>query len=892
MAWYHRVRNALRSTRHRREIAREMEFHLAERRDQLVAGGMERDEAAREAERRFGNRLLQADRAHDAGVAQGLESFLADLRYAARGLRRNPGFAAVAILSLALGIGANTALFSLANALLLRSLPVREPGALVQLNRGATDSVSFTNPQWEAIRERQRLFENAFAYADQRFNLADEGPVRRARGALVSGEFFTTLGVRPAAGRLPTPAEDQRGCPATAVASDGFARRELGGAEAAVGRRVSLGRRPFEIVGVTEAGFTGIHVGTTVDLYVPLCALTILRDDPGALDRRSMWYLQIVARLPPGGTPEAARAHLASIAPEVFAATLPADWSAEDQREYLASELGLAPAASGLSDLRESYGRAIWVLLAIVAVVLLVACANIANLMLARAAARQHESALRRALGAGRGRLVRQALTESLLLSLAGAAAGTLFARWASALLLRFVTPSDPAAWLDLSLDGRVLGFSLAVALVTGLLFGLAPARFAARAAPVQVAHGGTSGRVVGGAHHRVGKALVVGQVALSLLLVASAALLVGSFRRLSTVDPGFRAPGVLIVDADFAGTGLRGEALEAAKRQLLDSLRALPEVEAASASQLTPLGRMSWNELLVVPGYTPPDPYEAMAYVNAVRDGYFATFGTPLVAGRDVAAEDVAGAPAVAVVNRAFARKFFAGAPALGRTFRIREGAGESAPIEVVGVVGDAKYSSLDEEPPPTIYRPAMQVEAFGSAYSFEVRSAKPPAVVAAAVRRTLAAVAPAATYELTSLSEQLARTLGRPRVLAMLSGFFGALALLLAMIGLYGTLAYTVTRRRAEIGLRMALGAAAGRVLRSIVGEAGRLVVAGIAVGALVTVAATRWLAAFLYGVTPTDPRSLAAAAALLALTGLGAALLPALRATRVQPSEILRE
>jgi predicted permease len=892
MAWHHRIRNVFSPARHAREIAREMEFHLAERRDELVAGGMAPEEAAREAERRFGNRWLQADRTRDVDVVVWLELFAADVRYAARGLRRNPGFTAVAILSLALGIGANTAIFSLTNALLLRNLPVREPEALVKVILGTHGSDAFTNPLWEAIRDRQHLFAEAFAYADQRFNLADSGPVRHVRGALVSGGFFPALGVRPEAGRLLVPADDVRGCPPTAVVSESFATRELGGASAALGRTVSLDRHAFTVVGVADAAFPGIQVGAPVDLYVPLCSLTLLRDDPTVLDRRSMWYLQVIGRLAPGQTIAAARAELASLAPAAFAATVPGNWSADDQKEYLALALGAEPAANGLSELRERYGRALAILLGIVFLVLLVACANIANLMLARAAARQGESALRRALGAGRVRLVRQLLIESLLLSLVGAISGLLFARWASALLVRFVTTRDVVTSLDLAFDGRILGFTLLVAVLTGLLFALAPARFAAGVAPAATARGGARGLADGSAHHRTGKALVVGQVALSLVLVAAAALLVGSFRRLATVDPGFRAPGVLVIEADLSSAGRDAAGFELAKGELLARLRGLPEVDSASVALLTPVGRMTWNEELIVPGYTPAQPREALANFNAVRDGYFATLGTPLVAGRDVAASDTAGAPAVAVVNQAFARKYLAGGSPLGRTFRTRVGEGASDPVEVVGLVGDAKYAALDEEPPPTVYRPSAQVQDFGADACFVVRSGVASAALVPAVKSAIAQWNPAISYELTTLSDQLSSALARPRLLATLSGFFGALALLLAVIGLYGTLSYGVTRRRGEIGVRMALGAASRQVFRMILAEAGRLVVVGIALGTLLTLAATRWIASFLYGAGATDPASLGGAAAILALAALAAALLPAVRATRVQPSQILRE
>ena len=892
MAWHHRLWNVFTPARLSRDLERELASHLAERRDELIAAGMEPRAAAQEATRRFGNPLLQKERTRDADVLVWLESFLADVRFALRGLKRNPGFTAVALLSLTLGIGANTAIFSLTNALLLESLPVRDPAALVQVTQGQGDWSSFTNPLWEAIRDRQTAFSGAFAYGSQRFELTRGGAARRASGALVSGAFFSTLGVRPAAGRLLAPADDVRGCAPVAVVSDGFAEREHGSAAAAVGRTLSLGGHSVPVVGVTDPAFFGIEVGAPVDVYVPLCSLAVLRNDPAVLDHRAMWYLQILGRLADGTTTEEARAQLQALAPAVYRATLPADWGADDAKEYLASKLDVQPAANGLSELRSSYGRALMVLMGIVALVLLVACANIANLLMARAAARQGESAMRQALGAGRGRLVRQLLTETVVLSLLGAAAGVVFATWASRLLVHFLATRNRSVWLDLSPDVRVLGFTFLVAGATGLLFGLAPARHASRARLRGTTKAGGRGVVDGGGRHGAGKVLVLGQVALSLVLVTAAALLVGSFRRLATLDPGFQAQGVLVVQASFRNVGLDDAGTALARSELLRRLRALPGVDAASASLLTPLGNMRWNDRLVVPGYTPAAADDAVAFFNAVSDGYFATLGTPLLAGRDLAESDAAGAPRVAVVSQAFARKFLGAGSPLGRTFSTRVGDSTSEPIEVVGVVGDAKYSSLDEEPPPTVYQSIPQVPDFGSSASYELRTAGPPRALLPAVEAVFAQVNPAITLDSTTLDQQLAETLTRPRLLATLSGFFGVLALLLAVIGLYGTLSYAVTRRRGEIGVRMVLGAAGREVLRMVFAEAGWLVLAGIGLGTLLALAATRLLAAFLYGVEATDPRTLAVAAAVLGLTALAAALLPAARAARTQPVDILRQ
>ncbi len=890
MAWYHRVWNVVRPERHSQELDREIEFHLAERTDELIAQGMAPEEAAREAARRFGNPMLQKDRTRDVDVFVWLESLVADVRYALRGLRRSPVFTLVAVLSLALGIGANTAIFSLTNALLLRTLPVREPDALMQITFG-DGGETFTNPLWEEIRDRQTVFSGAFAYGQRAFNLTTGGLVRRAAGAMVSGGFFPTLGVVPEAGRLLDSSDDVAGCPAVAVVSDSFARREYGGA-GAVGRTLSLDGQSFPVVGVIEPSFTGVSVGARMDVYVPLCTVPLLEGKPEILQERSTWYLSLLGRLKDGVTPDQAKAQLGAVAPAVLRATLPERWSKDSQARYLERTLDARPAATGLSDVRSRYGRALAILMGVVALVLLIACANIANLLLARAASRREESAIRQALGAGRARLVRQLLTETVVLSLLGAVLGALFAGWASRLLVSFLSTGERPIWLDLSPDGRVLAFTLAVAVVTGILFGLAPAWLAAGADPGTTTRSASRGRIRGGTRHRAGKLLVLGQVALSLVLVTAAGLLVGSFRTLSTLDPGFRRDGVLLVNADFTNTGFDDAQRTVARGAMLDALRALPEVESASVSMITPVSGIMWNEDVVTDGFTPKDRDEPLAYFNTVSDDYFETLGTPLLTGRDLTTTDDDAAPRVAVVNQAFADRFFGGASPLGKTFATRSGDTTNDPVTVVGVVGNAKYTSLTEDPPPTVYLPFGQGDVFGTRRTYALRTSAPPAALLGAIKDAAARINAGITLEVKPLSDQLSSSLTRARLLATLSGFFGGLALLLAVIGLYGTLSYAVTSRRGEIGVRMALGATAREVIRMVFSEAGLLILGGLALGAVLALATTRLLATFLYGVEATDPLTLAVAAAVLAATALGAALLPATRAAAVEPIDVLRE
>ena len=901
MSWYRRLINVVRSNRLSKELDREIAFHLAERRDQLAAGGMTERDAAYEARRRFGNRTLQKERTHDEDALAWLESLVADIRYAVRALLHSPGFALVAILSLALGIGANTAIFSLTNALILKPLPVSHPEQLLKVSFGLADAAigeigaggvdEFTNPLWERIRDQTKPYAGSLAFASTGFNLAKGGVERRTRGSWVSGAFFDVLGVRPVAGRLLQASDDHRGCAGAVAVSAGFAEREFGGVASALGKTVSLDGHPLDVVGVVEPEFSGLEVGRSADVYVPLCAQALFFS-PDVLDIRARWFLNIIVRPNDGVTASQAHARIAAAAPGIFTATLPPRYSGGDKAEYLRNSLAASPAATGFSELRGRYRLALLTLMVVVGVVLLIACANIANLLLARAAARQREFAIRLAVGAGRWRIVRQLLTESLLLSLTGAALGILFAQWASGLLVGFLSNGDRPVWLDLSIDYRVLGFTVAIAAGTAVLFGLAPAWRATRVAPQSALKSGGRGATGGDARHRLGKTLVVAQVALSLALVAASGLLLGSFRKLVTLDPGFRREGVLLVEMDFGNAGYKGDRLNAVQSDLLRRLRALPGVTDASVSLLTPIGRMSWNEFVVVPGYVPASRSDSLVYFNEVTDGYFSTLGTALLAGRDFTGEDITQNRRVAVINETMAHRFFGSTSPLGRSFRTPDGDTLTPPRQVVGVVRDAKYQKLEEKTLATAYMPLGQGGIPLTDVTYSIRSTGAPAALVGAVRSAVAEANPAISLGIETFEAQVSGSLARPRLLASLSAFFGALALLLAVIGLYGTMSYNVTRRRNEIGIRMALGAANRQVLRMVVGEAGRLIVLGIVVGAALALAGTRLVSTFLYGLTATDPTTFALSALSLAIAALAAAFLPAWRAARLDPMEALRE
>ena len=887
MGWYRRFTNLLRSNRVSVDIDREMAFHMNELADDLMARGMSEPDARREARRRFGNPSMQKERTRDADILTWLESLGADVRYALRALRASPAFAIVTIASLGLGIGANTAIFSLINAVVLRSLPVAHPEELVQVTYGESEeSGVFTNPIWEQIRDRQSVFSGVFAYGGEaRFNLTSGGEVRRASGNWVSGDYFSTLGVQPALGRLLARADDVPGCTPVAVLGHGFWQSEFGGSRDIIGKTIALDRKAHVIVGVTDPSFFGVHVGESPQVFVPLC----LR--PG-LEARSNWFLYVIGRPRPGVTPAQVTANLKAIAPSVYGSTVPQNWGVAQKADYQSRSLGSRPAATGLSEVRRQYQQALVVLMAVVGLVLLIACANVANLLLARAAVRGREMAIRLAIGAARRRLIRQLLTESVLLAGLGAIVGVLFARWGSALLVRTLSRGSFPVYLDLTVDGRVLGFTLMVAVATGILFGLAPAWRSTRIDPQMALKANGRGITEGHSRFTIGKVLVVGQIALSLVLVIGAGLLLGSFRRLTTFDPGFQREGVLIVSVNLQNAGYAAGEFGAVQRDLLERFRALPGVVAAGGADITPISGSSWNDVIRVDGFVATSEDDAQSYFNEVTDGYFAAMGTPLLAGRDFDARDRPTSQPVAIVNEALVRKFFHGASPLGKSYRVVLHDTLGPPVEIIGVVKDSKYRRLREEPTPTIYLAASQAERAGPVTNYELRAAGAASSLVPAVKSMVAGVNPTIALVLTPLSQQVESSLTRERLLARLSGFFGALALLLATVGLYGTLSYSVARRRNEIGIRIALGAARGRVVRLVLGEVTRIVALGIALGAVAALMSTRWVEAFLYGLTPSDPATIIGSAVVLAVVALAAGALPAWRAARVDPISALRE
>ena len=814
-----------------------------------------------------------------------------ELRNAWRSLRATPIVTAVAVLSLALGIGANTALFSILNGLVLKSLPVREPGALAILTDG-----DWTNPIWEAIRDRTPAFaDGAFAWSAERFDLAERGEIEPVDGAWVSGRMFDVLGVTALRGRVITEADDVRGGGAdgpVAVIGYDLWQRRYGGADDVLGRRITVERVPFTIVGVLPRGFFGPEVGRSLEVGIPLGAEPLVRGKDSFLDGRSTWWLNIMMRLKPGDTAEQATGRLRALQPQIRAATIPTDWPAAEQSRYLKDAFTLADASSGSSWLRQRYVQPLTVILAVVGVVLLIACANIASLLLARAVARRHELSVRLALGASRWRLARQLFAESVMMAVGGAALGLLFARWASQLLVAQLTALSGQVTIDLSLDWRVLAFTTAVTGATVILFGLAPALGVSVVSPQEALK--EQGRGVAGERRMTLRhALVVMQVALSLTLVVGAILFARTFTALVTRDSGFDRDPVLIVGVNAARTNLPPEQRAEFYERLREAAAAVPGVSSASVSFNSPVATAGWNMGVAVPPDSPLGPRERMTWVNAVSPDWFRTFGVRLTAGRDVEPQDVMTGPKVALVNRTFATRFLKPGNPVGQEFRPGGPFKQEGTYQVIGLVDDAIYRSLRAGMMPVIYIPLTQWERPSPSVTLAVRSAgAPPLTLARSVSAALTAQDSRVAISSHSLSAQVDAALVQERLLATVSVFFGGLALLLAGLGLYGVTSYAVTSRRTEIGIRMALGANQSGVVRLVLRRVVWLVLAGIAVGTGLSLWATKFVATLLYGLQPRDASTLLLAAGLLGLIGLVAGWVPARRAARTDPTIVLRE
>ena len=826
-----------------------------------------------------------------------------DLRLAVRALRATPIVTAVAVLSLALAIGANTAIFSLVDSLLLRMLPVRDPARLVLVTEGVmTRPRAWSYPVWQQIHQRRELFERAAAWSFTRFNLTSSGETQFVDGLWASGSFFETLAVPALLGRTFSDADDRRGGGAdgpVAVISYGFWQRHFGGAGDAVGRSIQLDGVTFTIVGVMPPDFFGAEVGRTFDVAVPVGDEPLIRGRDTFLDTSGTTFLTLMARLGPEQSLDAATAALRRAQSQIREATL-GDIGRLGSRQaverYLKEPLTLLPAATGSSDLRLRYERPLLTIMVVAALVLLIACVNIANVSLARATARRHELSVRLALGASRWRLARQLLAESFVLSGTGAVCGLVIALWSSRALVRLLsTPANPV-FLDISIDGHVLAFTLAITAVTTLFFGTAPAFRASGVAPMDALkeQGRTS---VGQTRSAMTDWLVVVQVALSLVLVVAAGLFVRTFLLLTERPLGFEAGPVLVVGIDIGRATIDPAERVPLYDRARDAVRALPGVAEAALSLTTPLGTGQFTPRMEMAGGPAPET-QGPVWGNLVSPGWFGTFGTPLIAGRDLADRDRKGAPRVAVVNQAFARKLAGGDNPIGRVFTLYPRTPISlGPIEIVGVVADAIYTSRRAPAPPTYYLPLAQFDYLAEigirSVNLSVKAkTDSPMMLTRSVATALVSVNPRLALTFRPLAEQVDMSLTQERVMALLAGAFGALALLLAGFGLYGVTSYAVSRRRAEIGIRMALGAAPAGVVRLVLSRVAFLVGSGVIVGAAVSLWVSPLLRTLVYGLEPSDPFTLAVAAGILAAVGASASWLPAWRASRIDPADVLRE
>jgi predicted permease len=726
-----------------------------------------------------------------------------------------------------------------------------------------------------------------------RFNLNPAGESRPATGLVVNGNF-DVLGVRPVIGRTFTPADDVRGGGRdgpVAVISYPFWQREYGGRSDIVGQPIQLDGHVFTIVGVTAPEFFGVTVGRTFDIAVPFGTEPILRGAESSLDRRSFWWINVIARLAAGQSIEQATTRFEAFRPGLREATMPQDWRPQDMKNYLAQPYQLDPSGTGISGLRVSYRRPLLVLLGIVSLVLLIACANMANLLLAQAASRQKELAVRLSLGASRWQVARQLLVESLLLSSIGAALGVLLALWGSGALVRLISTRTNLVFLDLSLDWRVLGFTVGVGLVTGLLFGVTPAFRATRVAPANALKDHGRGVVTSSGRIGIGHALVALQVALSFVLVFGASLFVRTLIALSTQEMGFQADRVLIAQIDLRRAGYDEKQRPAIFERLREAIAATPGAVAAATSVITPISNGVWNNLIEVPGYEAPER-DRIAHFNRVSPGYFKVTATPLLSGRDVSADDRLGGAKVAIVNEAFAKKFLKDQNPLGKTFTIGPGRPTAEKVEIVGVVADAKYRSLRELPPPTMYVAWAQGETAMSQARISVRTSGPPNAFRATVLSAIESVEREAVVEFRTLEEDLQAAVIQERLIASLSAFFGALALLLAAMGLYGVMSYAVARRRNEIGIRIALGAAPSTVMRLVLGHVALITALGLIVGAATSIGLGRFVNALLFELAATDRTMVAVTGVALGLAAALAGYLPARRAARVDPMLALRQ
>jgi predicted permease len=872
--WPWRGRRAARE----QELNREIEWHLNEIAEEHEAEGLARQPALGAARRDFGNEVLVREDTRQVWGWLWLARLAQDGRYALRLLARSPGFTAVAVVVFALGIGANTAVFSLVNSLLLRALPVEKPEQLVllatQRQTGDPSSV-FTYPEFREAAGHTTSYQGVFGFAAiDALKVSLQGEAETATGVEVSGSYFPTLGVHAAAGRLLT-TDDERGGGAglVCVLSHDYWRRKFSADPGALGRVIRLNDQPYTIVGVVVPEFHGVQIGDNPDVFV-----LIAQFSPKLLEAADTWFMSAAARLKPGVGVAQASAELDAI----YQHRSHPQGRQPGQRDYMLA----LPFARGLSPVGSEYSKPLAILMGAVGLVLIIACANLANLLLARAEARRKEMAVRLAIGAGRTRLIRQLLTESLILAAAGTALGLLFAQWSRDLLVRLAGDGPRPFSLDMHLDVAVLGFATALALATTLLFGLAPAIRATRVDPYpELKSAGSPASRRPGAGP--GSALVIFQIALSVALAIGAGLLARTLGNLRSFDAGFDRENLLFFAIEPATSGYSGDRLMNLYAAVLERLHSLPGVKSAGMSRFRPMTPGRFGGSIRIPDNPNPGAPRTLQG-NAVDSGFFETFHMAVVQGRGFGRTDSSAASKVAILNETAARQFYAGQNPLGRHFFLHA----TEPIEVVGVVRDARYHDLREQPVRMAYFPYQQGASSLERMHFAIRATRDAGALAPEIRALMREIArDVPVVGVNTLTEQIDRTLLRERLLATLSSFFAALGLMVAAAGLYGLMAYRVTRRRSEIGIRTALGAQRSDILALILGEALLLVSLGAAAGLLIAWPATKLLASLLYGLSRYDAATVAGAVGSLVVVSLLAALLPARKALKIEAMSALR-
>jgi predicted permease len=879
-----------------RDLDDEFAFHLQMKSDKLRAEGVTADQAPYSASRRLGNATRLKEEVRDQWTFAVAEGIWQDIRHAVRALRRAPGFACVAVLSLALAVGANTSIFTVLNALFLRSLPVEDPARLRIVTWTGKDRMparsrsgysmdvggvrvqsSFSWDAYQRIEGMHEVFSSAAGFTTFNPNVVVRSQAQVARGMLVTGRFFETLGVPAALGRTLTSSDDAPGAPHIAVIAWALYQRAFGGDASALGSTITLDRTPYTVAGVLPRAFTGMEQNSPVEVYVPMARVPELAERHSFVKRDS-WWVQMIARLAPGVTDAQARA---AVDVALARAT---QVVAEERGEKLNNpKCVLLEGRTGLAFLNQRIRDFLLTLLAMVGLVLLIACANIANLLLARGAARQRELAVRQSIGAGRFRLARHLLTETMVIAAAGGVLGFALAQVGTAVLSSLILPPSETA-VRIEPDVSVLGFTLALTFITALLFGVGPALRGTDVAPAACLR--QSGAGSGTLRQRVAWTLVVVQVSAAVVLVAGTGLFARTMLNLRRVEIGFRPENILLFNVDARRNGYRDTRLIDAYRRIQEKVASIPGVHAVTLSRHAVLSGSMSNSLITIPGYQPRPGEELGTHVHVVGSRFLTVMGTPVLLGRDIQSSDDENAPKIAVINATLAKRWFEGNP-IGR-----ELVWNAVKRRIVGVSGDVKYDAIRDSAPPTIYVPyAQELRILGS-MTFEVRTSVEPLSLAAAIRRSVADIDPTLPIaQVRTQEQQINQLLSRERSFAILATFFSSVAVLLACIGIYGVLAYAVTRRTSEFGIRLALGATAAGlrwlVMRGTLG----LIAVSLAIGVPAALAAAKLVRAMLFGIEPADPLTMTGAGAAIVAAALLAAWIPSQRAAKCDPALALR-